>query len=143
MSKFIIIDIDGTLCPLVECVSFEEFHELDHLFFEPKLPIIKFIKYMVKKYDAQMIFLTARDQKLTKVTMQWLSKYFKLDSSLVILRDPNFKQSIPDYKTQTLKDLGILPKNTLFWIDDDIHNTWRGMAEGYTMVHPDFIEIIK
>jgi len=123
MKKYIVVDIDGTICESRHHTSLEQFMQQDFSAIEPRTELIKLLVPLVQDYS--ILFLTARSLVLIDQTTSWVGKYCK---------DLYFGKGIPhfylrpvgnllgsgEFKLDALRKLDIPPEQVLFVIDDSV-----------------------
>ena len=145
MNIFFIVDIDGTICSsmdrinmMCENVNLEPTLEnvekvltddnCKHLFSEELIMQDKVIPGAEKllalsdKFQANLVFLTGRDEKFRKETMRWLNEKFGATNySLYMRPSTHSRMAIPEFKEDTfVNDIYRHNKGKYFvFFDDD------------------------
>lgn len=138
--KYIIVDIDGTICNTPIGLTLEQFHELDHSRLSPNLNILDKIYIKYPHNQVEFIYLTARCQSLYFVTRNWLNEYCKdihKHNLHLVMRPLGNLDTSGVLKVSILKGLNIEPKDVIIWLDDDLDTITWGNRQGYNVVHPD------
>lgn len=139
--KYIILDIDHTLCDTPTGLTLDEFHELDHKRLPINYGVISKLSTIRHENKVQIIFLTSRCTNLYFVTKSWLKMNCQeiLDSCYdhhLFMRPVGNIETSDTLKVSTLQALGIDCKDVLFWLDDDELNILHGRNNGYNVIHP-------
>lgn len=141
MKKYIIIDIDGTICEEDPTRSLEEFEKLDHANLLPLQENIEKIysNFEFRNRNLEVIFLTARDQEHYFSTYKWLKRNFipYIDFNFhLIMRPLGDLTSSHELKIKILKGMKIEPEKVEIWIDDSKDNIHYGKLHWYNVIHP-------
>lgn len=138
--RYIVLDLDNTLCDSPAWNTLEEFHKQDHARF---LPLQRVIDKLYCKESLGIpttyIFLTSRSQSLYFATRKWIDDHtFILHRGDIHLFMRPFEnlQDANILKTQTLENLGITPQSIRLWLDDDLDVISMGIQQGYNILHP-------
>lgn len=142
--KYVLIDIDLTLCETPHFATLEQFHEANHYAFKPKYNVISEIESLIEDGYFPM-FITARCETLTHVTHSWLLKHVNfllLERSKfsLVMRPENNKQESYKLKLDALQQRKITSENVHMWIDDDEVTLVEAKKAGYNIIHPNLIE---
>lgn len=139
--KYIILDIDNTLCDTPIGLTLDEFHALDHKRLPTNYGVISKLSTIRHENKVQIIFLTSRCLSLYFATKSWLKMNCQeiLDSCYdyhLFMRPIGNIEGSDTLKVTTLQSLGIDGKDVLFWLDDDESNILHGRVSGYNVIHP-------
>jgi len=138
--KYIILDIDGTICHTPEDLTLEQFYNLDHLRLPPKRDVIDKIYIKYPHSQLEIIYLTSRDQRLYFNTRNWLNNHcIDLHGTKLqlFMRPFDSLKTAYDLKIDILRNIGIEPNHVEIWLDDDEGTIEYGTRKGYNIVHPD------
>lgn len=140
MTKYIVVDLDGTLCDTSHRQHFVEQTPKDWDSFYAGIsddPIHNHIDKLIHRYwhdefDCDIVFLTGRSDKYRKATLDWLytHNYHSRMFELYMRKTGDYR---PDYvvKLEIAKENDLTPENVEFILEDrsSVVQMWR--AQGY------------
>ncbi len=138
--KYIILDLDHTLCDTPIGISIDEFHDLDHASLLPKWDVINKLSVQNLTNRVTILYLTSRCISLYFNTSKWIYKNcYPIDTGNywhLFMRSLDDLSPPHTMKLNLLEGLDINPKDVIFWLDDDEKTILRGRSKGYNVVHP-------
>ena len=141
MKKYLVVDLDGTLCDSSHRVHFLEQEPKDWDSFYAGIAddpinwhIDKLVKCCYYEEDSQydLVFLTGRSDKHRKITEDWLFEHgYYSDMYDLFMRTTNDWRPDHIVKLELAKANNITPDNVEFILEDrnQVVNMWR--TEGY------------
>ncbi len=141
--KYLIIDIDESICDTPKFDTLLEFQQAEHKKFKPIKPVLNIVQTYIDSGKFHPLFLTARCETLLSVTDYWLNKHLNLQNikySLCMRPFDDYRESA-HLKLGILKQRIIRPKHVVLWIDDDVTTITLANNEGYHIKHPKELEV--
>lgn len=109
--KFVIIDIDNTICKKYLDRAFDE---LDKVHLDtPITPVVRVLEALCNHDDVFPIFITARLESSRKVTVKWLRENTELMYTYDLESNLYMKPEIPPSDLKILNELGMTLRDSM------------------------------
>lgn len=123
MDKYVICDLDGTLCDHTHRIHFSWSGDWDQYnslceYDSYNNSVLYFLFNLVNDKNYNIIFLTGRSEKVEKETRGWLNRYFPGGYHLLMREEYNYTPAAEFKKTKLLNS-GFNFENIHYAIDDD------------------------
>jgi hypothetical protein len=124
MAKYVICDLDGTLCDHKHRIhhswlgNWNEYNSLC-IYDGYNTSVFYFLSSLIIDQNFEIIFLTGRSDKFEKETEKWLNNYFVSTGYHLLMREEGNFTPAADFKKNKLMCCGFNINDMYYALDDD------------------------